>query len=78
MASCHEAAIIRREFGKDFIIVTPGIRPAGADVGDQKRVATPTEAIQNGADHIVIGRPIWAAKNPRDAALKVLEELKAI
>ena len=60
------------------LIVTPGVRPAGTAHGDQKRVATPTEAIQNGADHIVIGRPIWAAKNPRDAALKVLEELKAI
>lgn len=79
IASPQEAAMIRvlpEAVGK--LIVTPGVRPAGTAHGDQKRVATPTEAIQNGADHIVIGRPIWAAKNPRDAALKVLEELKAI
>ena len=79
IASPHEAAMIRalpEAVGK--LIVTPGVRPAGTAHGDQKRVATPAEAIQNGADHIVIGRPIWAAKNPRDAALAILEELKTV
>lgn len=76
IASPHEAALIRalpEALGK--LIVTPGVRPIGADHGDQKRVATPAQAIANGADHIVVGRPIWAAQDPRAAALAVLAEL---
>ena len=57
------------------LIVTPGIRPAGAAANDQKRTATPAEAIRAGADHIVVGRPIWAAAKPRAAAEAVLAEL---
>ena len=57
------------------LIVTPGVRPAGAALGDQKRVMTPAEAIRAGADHIVIGRPIWAAPDPASAARAVVSEL---
>jgi len=65
IASPQEAALIRAmSESKDRLIVTPGVRPAGADLGDQKRVATPAQAIANGVDHIVVGRPIWQAANP--------------
>jgi orotidine-5'-phosphate decarboxylase len=60
------------------LIVTPGIRPLDAEFGDQKRVATPTEAILNGADHIVVGRPIVGSQNKKLAAAKILEELKHV
>lgn len=76
IASPHEAALIRalpEAAGK--LIVTPGVRPAGSDHGDQKRVATPAQAIANGADHIVVGRPVWAATDPRAAALSILADL---
>ena len=79
IASPQEAAMIRalpEAAGK--LIVTPGVRPAGAALGDQKRIATPANAITDGADHIVIGRPIWSVKDPRAAALAVLKELKTI
>ena len=76
IASPQEAALIRtlpQAAGK--LIVTPGVRPLGAEAGDQKRTATPRQALTDGADHIVIGRPIWAATNPRAAALAVLADL---
>ncbi|MCV2863189.1 orotidine-5'-phosphate decarboxylase [Defluviimonas sp. WL0075] len=57
------------------LIVTPGVRPAGAELGDQKRVATPAQAVADGADHIVVGRPIWRAPDPRAAAEAVISEL---
>ncbi len=76
IASPHEAAAIRDlPEAKGKLIITPGVRPLGADNNDQKRIATPVQAIQNGANHIVIGRPILNADNPRDAVLKILEEL---
>ena len=76
IASPHEAAAIRAlPEAKNKLIITPGVRPLGTDNNDQKRIATPKEAIQNGANHIVIGRPILNAPNPRDAVLKILEEL---
>ena len=78
IASPQEAALIRalpEAVGK--LIVTPGIRPAGSDSGDQKRIATPAQAIADGADHIVVGRPIWQAKDPADAARRVVAELPA-
>ena len=79
ICSGHEAAVIRREFGKDFAAVTPGIRPqwslGGAD--DQQRVMTPARAIRNGADFLVIGRPIRDARDPVQAAIKVAEEIEA-
>jgi len=78
IASPQEAAAIRampEAAGK--LIVTPGVRPAGAALGDQKRVATPASAVADGADHIVIGRPIWQAQDPRAAAQSVIDELRA-
>ena len=68
--------MIRQACGDDFLIVTPGVRPAGSDINDQSRIATPAAALQNGATHLVIGRPIRAAENPRQAALKILEEME--
>ena len=76
IASPQEAAMIRalpNAVGK--LIVTPGVRPAGAALGDQKRVATPKQAIADGADHIVVGRPVWAAPDPAAAARAILDEL---
>ncbi|UOA13672.1 MULTISPECIES: orotidine-5'-phosphate decarboxylase [Sulfitobacter] len=76
IASPQEAAAIRalpEAMGK--LIVTPGVRPQGAALGDQKRVATPGQAISDGADHIVVGRPIWQAKDPAAAAREVLREI---
>ncbi|MDB2508403.1 orotidine-5'-phosphate decarboxylase [Planktomarina temperata] len=76
IASPQEAAVIRAlPEAKGKLIVTPGVRPAGADLGDQKRIAAPAQAIANGADHVVVGRPIWTAPSPRDAALSILAEL---
>ncbi len=76
IASPQEAALIRSlPEAEGRLIVTPGVRPAGADLGDQKRVATPAQAIADGADHIVVGRPIWAAADPRAAAEAVLADL---
>ena len=78
IASPKEAALIRAlPEAEGRLIVTPGVRPAGADLGDQKRVATPASAIADGADHIVVGRPIWAAEDPVAAARAVLDELAA-
>ncbi|WP_421701908.1 orotidine-5'-phosphate decarboxylase [Aliiroseovarius sp.] len=79
IASPQEAALIRalpEAAGK--LIVTPGVRPAGADLGDQKRVATPAQAIRDGADHIVVGRPINKAADPRTAAQAILAELAGV
>ena len=76
IASPHEAALIRalpESHGK--LIITPGVRPTGTDHGDQKRVTTPVQAISAGADHIVIGRPIHRATDPRQAALDVVAEM---
>ncbi len=75
VASAQEAAMLRRELGREFVIVTPGIRPAGADAADQKRVETPASAIKNGASFLVIGRPIVQAKDSRAAALAILDEI---
>ena len=74
VASPLEIELIRETCGKDFKILTPGIRPAFAAVNDQKRIATPAEALRKGADYLVIGRPITAAENRREAFLKILEE----
>src|SRR6056297_3190732 len=77
ISSPQEAAMIRAlPEAAGRLIVTPGVRPAGSALGDQKRVATPAEAIANGADHIVVGRPLRDAADPRAAALAVLDELR--
>src|SRR5947209_7034392 len=75
VASPHEARMLRAEFGDKIKIVTPGIRPAGSAPGDQKRFATPREAIDSGADYLVIGRPITASADPKVALHLVMEEL---
>jgi len=76
VASVEEAAAIRRELGQDFLIVTPGIRPAGSTLDDQKRAASPQAAILQGSNFLVVGRPIIQAPSPRTAVLKILEEMK--
>jgi orotidine-5'-phosphate decarboxylase len=79
IASPHEARLIRAlPSARGRLIVTPGVRPAGSAPGDQKRIATPAEAIEAGADHIVVGRPIWAAPDPRGAAEAILAELAKV
>jgi orotidine-5'-phosphate decarboxylase len=77
VASAAEARSLRDAVGPGMILVTPGIRPAGADVGDQKRVATPERAIRDGADYLVVGRPIVAAPDPRRAAEAIVAEIAA-
>src|SRR5512146_489128 len=77
VTSAREAAEVRRELGVGFAIVTPGVRPAGSDVGDQARVVTPAEAIAAGATHIVVGRPITAAPDPAAAAAAIVAEMVA-
>ncbi len=75
VASAQEAAAIKARFGDALTIVTPGVRPAGSDANDQKRVVTPADAIAAGADHLVVGRPIIAAKDPKSAARAIREEI---
>jgi len=77
VASPSEIAAIRQAVGRGLAIVTPGIRPKGGDVGDQKRVATAEDAIAAGADYLVVGRPITAASDPRRAAESLAEEIAA-
>jgi len=78
VASSQEAVMIRKKFGKDFVIVTPGIRPQGAEAADQKRVTTPAEAIANGSNFLVVGRPIVKADDPLKAAESILKEIQNI
>ncbi|HEY4263807.1 MAG TPA: orotidine-5'-phosphate decarboxylase [Micropepsaceae bacterium] len=76
VCSPREIAGVRAACGADFLIVTPGVRPAGGELGDQKRVMTPKEALAAGADILVIGRPITAASDPAQAARAILESLR--
>ena len=78
VASAQEAAAIRKIVGPDMAIVTPGIRPAGADLGDQKRVMTPAKALAAGASHLVVGRPIMAASDRCAAAQAIVEEIQTV
>jgi orotidine-5'-phosphate decarboxylase len=75
VCSPQEVAALRDLTGPEGILVVPGIRPAGADIGDQKRIATPADAIRNGASYLVVGRPITQAPNPAEAAHSVLKEM---
>ena len=77
VASPQEAAGIREACGPDFLIVTPGVRPAGASLDDQSRVATPAGAFKNGSSHIVVGRPITKAENRKAAAEAIVAEIQA-
>ncbi|MDB5647912.1 orotidine-5'-phosphate decarboxylase [Methylobacterium sp.] len=76
VCSAAEATVVRGRIGPDRAIVTPGIRPAGAEAGDQKRVMTPGEARRIGIDHVVVGRPITQAEDPRAVALGIVAEMR--
>ena len=78
VASPHEAELARRLGGPDFLVVTPGVRPLGASLDDQARAATPADALSAGASHLVCGRPITAAPDPKAAALAVIGEMAAV
>jgi orotidine-5'-phosphate decarboxylase len=75
VASAREAAALRRDFGKEFFIVTPGIRPTSSANDDQRRVVTPADAIKSGADVLVVGRPITRAGDPAAAARYIIDEM---
>lgn len=75
VCSPQELNMVRAEFGRDFLVVTPGIRPAWAAANDQKRIKTPAQALNEGADYLVIGRPIIAASSPGEAFRKIQQEL---
>lgn len=75
VCSPHEIELLRAQCGKDFKLIVPGIRPQGSAAGDQKRVMTPKEAIEKGADYLVIGRPITEAENPAGAAQDIFAGL---
>jgi orotidine-5'-phosphate decarboxylase len=75
VASPQEAELARSIGGKDFLVVTPGVRPEWSARNDQVRAATPAEALRSGASHLVCGRPISAANDPAEAALKVIAEM---
>jgi orotidine-5'-phosphate decarboxylase len=77
VCSAEEAEAVRRIVGPDMAVVTPGIRPAGSDHGDQKRVVTPAQAIRNGSSHLVVGRPVVAAPDRRAAAEAILAEMRS-
>ena len=76
VCSPQEIEVLRRDFGRELLIVTPGIRPAWAAAQDQKRIMTPAEAVAKGADYLVIGRPVTGAPDPREAFLRVVEEIR--
>ncbi len=77
VCSPQETSWVRKKFPKDFLIVTPGIRPIGAEKGDQKRIHTPEKAIRAGSDYIVVGRPITQAADPRAAASGIIDEISS-
>ena len=75
VCAASDTTAIKSKFGEDFLAVTPGIRPANSNTNDQSRVATPSEAIKNGSDYLVIGRPVTGSKNPKDALEKIYKEI---
>jgi orotidine-5'-phosphate decarboxylase len=75
VASPHEIEAVRKACGSGFLIVTPGVRPAGVEAGDQRRTMTPGEAVKRGADYLVVGRAITGAPDPVDAARRIEEEV---
>lgn len=76
VCSPREIELVKREFGRDFLVVTPGIRPLWAAAQDQKRIMTPGEAVERGADYLVVGRPVTGDPSPADAFAKIVEELE--
>lgn len=77
VCSPHEAESMKRRHGTDFLVVTPGIRPAGEALGDQARTATPAQAARAGADYLVIGRPVWHASDPRAVVAAIEADIMA-
>jgi orotidine-5'-phosphate decarboxylase len=77
VCSPQEVARLRAITGPEGVLVIPGIRPAGGDIGDQRRIATPAEALRQGASYLVVGRPITQAADPQAAAERILEEMAA-
>ena len=75
VASVEETRLVKERLGREFIVITPGIRPSGAEMGDQKRVATPRKAAEAGSDYLVVGRSIINAPSPPEAAKAILREL---
>jgi len=75
VCAASDISSIKSKLGKDFITVTPGIRPVNSNLNDQSRVSTPFEAIKNGSDYLVIGRPITGSDNPKDALEKIYKEI---
>jgi orotidine-5'-phosphate decarboxylase len=78
VCSPHESCDIKASLGAQFLTLTPGIRPAGAAHGDQKRVTTPADAVRSGADYLVVGRPITCAPNAFEAAKAILDEMNSV
>ena len=78
IVSPREAALARRIGGPDLLVVTPGVRPAGASLDDQARASTPAHTLKEGASHVVCGRPVTAAADPRAAALAIAEEMAGV
>ena len=76
VSSAREVRALRARLGSEFVVVTPGVRPAGAAHADQARVVTPAQAIAAGATHLVVGRPITAAVNPAEEAEKIVREIE--
>jgi orotidine-5'-phosphate decarboxylase len=76
VCSPHEAKLLKSSFGPSFTLVCPGVRPANSEVNDQSRIATPQQALHDGADYLVVGRPITKAKNPHLAARSILNEME--
>ncbi len=77
VCSAHEIKSLRNALPKNFVLMVPGIRPEGSDAGDQKRIMTPKEAVDAGATHLVIGRPITGAKDPKQAALDIYASIQS-
>ncbi|MES3006185.1 MAG: orotidine-5'-phosphate decarboxylase [Pseudomonadota bacterium] len=75
VCSAEETVLLRKNLGQDFVLVTPGIRPAGDDAGDQKRVVTPVEALNRGSSYLVIGRPVTQARSPRDKLSEIFGQV---
>lgn len=76
VCSAQEAKILRQDLGQDFVLVTPGIRPAGSNQDDQKRIVTPKQAMLDGSTHLVIGRPITQSKHPKTTLMEILQTLQ--
>ena len=78
VCSAHEATLLRELLGEDFLLVTPGIRPKGADIGDQSRVMTPSDAMKAGVDYIVVGRPITQSENPLAVIYDIDDDIQGV